>query len=78
MLKSPEQSNESNKDSWIAEHNSLVESGGFDAIPIRPIKVGDMVAIRENNLIHQVFEVRDNEAVVGYDLDGKRVRKLFR
>lgn len=69
------ESEEAKQERWKAEHTHLVESGKFDAPPRRPIKVGDMVAIKENNLIYQVYEVQETEAVVGYDLDDEHVRK---
>jgi len=50
-----------------AEHKKLVESGKFDAIPIKLLNVGDVVAIRGNATIHEVFEINEKNAVVGYN-----------
>ena len=52
---------------WIEEHKQFVGSGKFDAIPKTEIKVGDIVAIREDNLQYQVYEILGDTILVGYD-----------
>ena len=61
---------------WLTEHKQFVDSGRFDAIPVKPIMVGDMVATRGDNLIYEVYQVNATEAIIGYDPQGKKsIRK---
>lgn len=62
---------------WEREHRELVDSGEFDNLPKPSITPGDVVAVRNNNLIHQVYDVIGNSVIVGYDKsDGEEVREI--
>jgi hypothetical protein len=52
---------------FLDEHKRLVESGMFDELPQPSLEPGDIVAVRANNIIHQVYDVVGDTAVVGFD-----------
>lgn len=60
---------------WVQEHTDFVNSGEFDKIPPpSTLAPGDIVAIRANDLIHQVYDVISDQVIVGYDKDEEQVR----
>lgn len=60
---------------WAEEHKQLVESGEFDKLPQPSIQPGDVVAVKNNHLIHEVFDVVGDTVIVGYNKkDGEEVR----
>lgn len=65
------------EDNQLARHRELVASGDFDRIPISQPTVRDMVAVRMNDLVHEVYELRDDSVVVGYDFKRESVRRTI-
>ena len=59
---------------WAEEHKQFVDSGKFDEIPRVEIKVGDIVAVRGDNLQYRVYDLTGDHVLVGYD-EPKKVRK---
>jgi hypothetical protein len=63
---------------WAQEHINFVHSGEFDKIPPpTTLTPGDIVAIRANDLKHQVYDVIGDKVIVGYDKDEVAVRLIL-
>jgi hypothetical protein len=61
----------------LREHNDLVDSGRFDRLPTPEVHSGDFVAVRRNNLIHNIYSVDDDQVTVGFDRGKRQVRRVM-
>jgi hypothetical protein len=68
------ESREAKLERWRQEHLAMVGAGLFDKIPQREVEPGEMVAVRSDNLIRQVYDVLGRTAIVGYDTEDEQVR----
>ncbi|MFC1625967.1 hypothetical protein ACFL1Q_02925 [Patescibacteria group bacterium] len=73
-----EESTVEKHEQWEKEHRQLVESGEFDKLPQPSIKPRDVVAVRKNGLIHEVFDVTGDSILVGYNKkNGEEIRDVL-
>jgi hypothetical protein len=61
------------------QHHRFVALGIFSRTRRRqPLKIGDHVMIKEDNIIHELYAIKKRKAIVGYDIpSGGKIRKTF-
>lgn len=64
----------------LRQHLKNVRSGKFDEVPSRrPFRVGDLVAIKTDNLAYVLYKVSTTYLLVGFDkAGGKKIRKTVK